>query len=96
MPDHHKLDLCYRNLRLLILVRFPLIILNPLLIQTPPAYLRNEKIIKNATVGAVSGGNQTVTITTEKPHKFFAGDKVKVQRIKSENNPTAVGININL
>jgi hypothetical protein len=61
--------------------------------QTPPAYLRNEKIIKNATVGAVSGGNQTVTITTEKPHKFFAGDKVKVQRIKSENNPTAVGIN---
>jgi hypothetical protein len=60
--------------------------------QTPPAYLRNEKIIKNATVGAVSGGNQTVTITTEKPHKFFAGDKVKVQRIKSENNPTAVGI----
>jgi hypothetical protein len=60
--------------------------------QTPPAYLRNEKIIKNATVDAVSGGKQTVTITTEKPHKFFAGDKVKVQRIKSENNPTAVGI----
>jgi hypothetical protein len=60
--------------------------------QTPPAYLRNEKIIKNATVGAVSGGKQTVTITTEKPHKFFTGDKVKVQRIKSENNPTAVGI----
>ena len=60
--------------------------------QTPPAYLRNEKIIKNATVGAVSGGKQTVTITTEKPHKFFVGDKVKVQRIKSENNSSATGI----
>jgi Chaperone of endosialidase len=60
--------------------------------QTPPAYLRNEKIIKNATVGAVSGGKQTVTITTEKPHKFFVGDKVKIQRIKSENNSSATGI----
>jgi len=60
--------------------------------QTPPAYLRNEKIIKNATVGAVSDGKQTVTITTEKPHKFFAGDKVKIQRIKSENNSSATGI----
>lgn len=59
---------------------------------TPPAYLRNEKIVTNAVVGALSGGKQTVTITTEKPHKYFVGDKVKIQRVKSTNNPSAVGI----
>jgi hypothetical protein len=59
---------------------------------TPPAYLRNEKIITNASVGALSGGKQTVTITTEKPHKFSVGDKVKVQKVKSTNNQSGVGI----
>ena len=59
---------------------------------TPPAYLRNEKIITNASVGALSGGKQTVTITTEKPHKFSVGDKVKIQKVKSTNNQSGVGI----
>jgi hypothetical protein len=53
---------------------------------TPPAYLRNEKIISNATVGAVSNGAQIVTATTELPHGFIVGDKVKVQKVKSTNN----------
>jgi len=59
---------------------------------TPPAYLRNEKIITNASVGALSGGKQIVTVTTEKPHKFSVGDKVKVQKVKSTNNQSGVGI----
>ena len=53
---------------------------------TPPTYLRNEKIISNTTVGAVSNGTQTVTATTELPHGFIVGDKVKVQKVKSTNN----------
>ena len=59
---------------------------------TPPAYLRNEKIISNATVGGVSNGAQTVTATTELPHGFIVGDKVKVQKIKSTNNPLGTGL----
>ena len=55
---------------------------------TPPAYLRNEKIISNATVD----GNQLVTITTELPHGFIVGDKVKVQKVKSTNNPLGTGL----
>lgn len=46
--------------------------------STPPAYLRNEKIISNATVD----GNQLVTATTELPHGFIVGDKVKVQKLR--------------
>ena len=60
--------------------------------DTPPAYLRNEKIISNATVGAVSNGSQTVTATTELPHGFIVGDKVKVQKVKSTNNPLGTGL----
>ena len=60
--------------------------------STPPAYLRNEKIVSNATVGSVSGGSQTVTATTELPHGFIVGDKVKVQKIKSTNNPLGTGL----
>ena len=56
--------------------------------DTPPAYLRNEKIISNATVD----GNQLVTITTELPHGFIVGDKVKVQKVKSTNNPLGTGL----
>jgi hypothetical protein len=59
---------------------------------TPPTYLRNEKIISNATVGAVSNGTQTVTATTELPHGFIVGDKVKVQKIKSTNNTLGTGL----
>jgi len=55
---------------------------------TPPAYLRNEKIISNATVD----GNQLVTITTELPHGFIVGDKVKIQKVKSTNNPLGTGL----
>jgi len=60
--------------------------------STPPTYLRNEKIISNATVEAVSNGTQTVTATTELPHGFIVGDKVKVQKIKSTNNPLGTGL----
>ena len=60
--------------------------------STPPTYLRNEKIISNATVGDVSNGTQTVTATTELPHGFIVGDKVKVQKIKSTNNPLGTGL----
>ena len=59
---------------------------------TPPTYLRNEKIISNTTVGGVSNGAQTVTATTELPHGFIVGDKVKVQKIKSTNNPLGTGL----
>jgi hypothetical protein len=60
--------------------------------STPPTYLRNEKIISNATVGSVSNGAQIVTATTELPHGFIVGDKVKVQKIKSTNNPLGIGL----
>jgi len=60
--------------------------------STPPAYLRNEKIISNATVGAVSNGTQTVTATTELPHGFIVGDKVKIQKVRSTNNPLGTGL----
>ena len=56
--------------------------------STPPAYLRNEKIISNATVD----GNQLVTTTTELPHGFIVGDKVKIQKVKSTNNPLGTGL----
>jgi hypothetical protein len=59
---------------------------------TPPSYFRNEKIISNATVGAVSNGRQTVTITTEIPHRFAVGDTVKVQKVRSANNTLGVGL----
>jgi hypothetical protein len=61
-------------------------------VSTPPTYLRNEKIISNTTVGAVSNGSQTVTATTELPHGFIVGDKVKIQKIKSTNNPLGTGL----
>jgi hypothetical protein len=60
--------------------------------STPPSYFRNEKIISNATVGAVSNGKQTVTITTELPHGFIVGDKIKVQKIRSTNNTLGIGL----
>ena len=60
--------------------------------STPPTYLRNEKIISNTIVDAVSNGTQTVTATTELPHGFIVGDKVKVQKVKSTNNPLGTGL----
>ncbi len=54
--------------------------------------LRNEKVIVNATTGSVVNNQQLVTITTELPHRFTAGDTVKVQKIRSSNNSNATGI----
>ena len=54
--------------------------------------LRNEKIIVNASAGNVVNGEQVVTITTELPHNFIAGDTVRVQKIRSANNPDSLGI----
>jgi hypothetical protein len=54
--------------------------------------LRNEKVIVNATSSAVINNEQVVTITTELPHNFSVGDKVKIQKIKSTNNTDALGI----
>jgi hypothetical protein len=59
---------------------------------TPPAYLRNEKIISNVSVGAVANGKQTVTATTELPHGFIVGDKAKIQKVKSTNNVLGIGL----
>jgi len=54
--------------------------------------LRNEKVISKAITGPVINNAQVVTITTELPHGFVAGDTVKVQNIRSTNNPLSTGI----
>ena len=54
--------------------------------------LRNEKVIVNATAAPVISGSQVITLTTELPHGFIEGDEVKVQKIRSTNNPLSVGI----
>ncbi len=54
--------------------------------------LRNDKVISSATVGSISANTQVVTIQTEVPHKFIVGDIIKTEKIKSTNNPTAIGI----
>jgi len=54
--------------------------------------LRNEKVIVNATASPLISGSQVITVTTELPHGFIAGDTVKVQKIRSANNPLSVGI----
>ena len=54
--------------------------------------LRNERVIVNATAAPVISGSQVITLTTELPHGFIEGDKVKVQKIRSTNNPLSVGI----
>jgi len=54
--------------------------------------LRNEKIIVNASGGVIINGEQEVTITTELPHRMYVGDNVKIQKIRSTNNPDAIGI----
>ena len=59
---------------------------------TPPTYLRNEKIISNVSVGAVTNGKQTVTAITELPHGFIVGDKAKIQKVKSTNNILGTGL----
>lgn len=56
-----------------------------------PAQLRNEKVISGITASAVVDGYQIVTATTELPHKFSVGNKVKVQRVRSTNNPLGTG-----
>ena len=59
---------------------------------TPPEYLRNEKIIVNVSSGSVSSGKQTITVKTEKPHGLLIGDKVKITKVTSTNNPTGLGL----
>jgi hypothetical protein len=54
--------------------------------------VRNDRVIVNATSGAISNNRQTVTITTELPHSFIQGDTVSIQGIRSTNNPSAIGI----
>ena len=54
--------------------------------------LRNDKVIYSASVGSVLNNTQIVTIQTETPHKFIVGDMVKLEKIRSTNNPTATGI----
>jgi len=54
--------------------------------------LRNEKVIVDASAGTVINYNQVVTITTELPHGLISGDTVKIQKIRSTNNPNATGI----
>ncbi len=54
--------------------------------------LRNDKTIRSASVGSISNNTQIVTIETETPHKFIVGDTVKIEKIRSTNNPTATGI----
>ena len=54
--------------------------------------VRNEKIITTVSAGSISNNSQTVTLTTEVPHKFIPGDRIKVKNIRSTNNPTGVGI----
>jgi hypothetical protein len=54
--------------------------------------LRNDKVIRSASVGSILNNTQIVTIQTETPHKFIVGDTIKTQKITSTNNPTATGI----
>ncbi len=54
--------------------------------------LRNDKVIVDASVGAVVNGSQIVTVTTEIPHNFIPGDVLKIQGIRSSNNPNGTGI----
>ena len=54
--------------------------------------LKNEKVIVSASTGAVINNNQLVTIATELPHNFVEGDTVKIQKVRSTNNPDSTGI----
>jgi hypothetical protein len=54
--------------------------------------LKNEKIIVNATSSPIINNQQTITVTTEVPHNFYVGDNVKIQKVRSTNNPLSVGI----
>jgi hypothetical protein len=59
---------------------------------TPPEFLRNEKIIVSVSAGNVSSGKQLITVKTEKPHNLISGDKVKIKKVRSTNNPTGIGL----
>ena len=50
-----------------------------------PTQLKNVKIIKNATYNS-----NTLTFTTEEPHRLVKGDTVTVKNIASVNNSTSV------
>lgn len=57
-----------------------------------PIDLRNEKVINNVVADSIVDNSQLITITTEVPHNFVPGDTVKVQKIKSSNNTSGIGI----
>ena len=61
-------------------------------ILTSTKDLRNERVIVNAIAAPVISDSQVITLTTELPHGFIEGDEVKVQKIRSTNNPLSVGI----
>lgn len=61
-------------------------------ILTSTKDLRNERVIVNAVAAPVIADSQVITLTTELPHGFIEGDEVKVQKIRSTNNPLSVGI----
>jgi hypothetical protein len=56
-----------------------------------PTQIRNVKIISGITASTLIDGSQTVTVKTELPHKFSVGDIVKVQKVRSTNNPLGTG-----
>jgi hypothetical protein len=57
-----------------------------------PNELRNEKVITNITSSSIVNESQTITVTTEVPHYFSVGDTVKVQKVRSTNNPLGIGL----
>ena len=50
-----------------------------------PTQLKNVKIIKNATYSS-----NTLTFTTEEPHRLVKGDTVTIRNVSSVNNSTSV------
>lgn len=54
--------------------------------------LRNERVIVDSSAGSIINNNQIITITSEIPHGLSAGDSVKIQKVRSTNNPEATGI----
>ena len=85
LPKEHvdarllNLDLFYRNLKLLVLVVHPSLTAD----LSNPTQLKNVKIIKNATFSGID----TITVTTELPHRLMEGDQVKIKNVESVNNP---------
>ena len=54
--------------------------------------LRNERVISNISASGIINDSQIITVTTEVPHYFTVGDTVKVQKVRSVNNPLGIGL----